>query len=96
MIQRGWWRVTKKGNKFQQPVRITLAIVLWAFILWVLTLGMPALVPIAKAIFIVAVLPTGLVEWLRYKGLVVGEKSAVPAKILLMIIAALLWYFVYR
>jgi predicted PurR-regulated permease PerM len=87
--------VTEKGNKFQQPVRITLAIVLWALILWVLTLNMPALIPIAKAIFIVAVLPTGLVEWLRYKGLV-GEKSAVPVKIFLMIIAALLWYFVYR
>jgi len=91
----GWWRVTEKDNHLQQPVRITLAIVMWALILWVLTLGVPALVPVAKAIFIVAVLPTGLVEWFVYKGLV-KEKSAVLAKILLVIAAALLWYYVYR
>ncbi len=82
-------------NKLQQPVRITLAIVLWALILWVLTLGMPALVPVAKALFIVFVLPSGLVEWFKYKGLV-GKSRSVAVKILLMIVAALIWYFVYR
>jgi predicted PurR-regulated permease PerM len=87
--------LSEKENKLQQPVRITLAIVLWGLILWVLTLGVPALVPMAKAIFIVAVLPSGLVEWLRYKGLV-GENRSAVAKILLMIVAALLWYFGYR
>ena len=87
--------MTDKENKMPQPVRITLAIVLWGFILWLLTVGVPSLVPVAKAIFIVAVLPSGLGEWLKYKGLV-GEKSAIPAKILLVIIAALLWYFLYR
>jgi len=86
--------LTEKDKHLQQPVRITLALVLWAIILWVLTLGVPALLPVAKAIFIVVVLPTGLVEWFGYKGLV-KQKSAVLAKIVLMLAAALLWYNVY-
>ena len=72
-------------------MRIALAVVLWGLILWLMTIGMPGLAPLAVAIFMVAVLPTGIVEWLNYRGRISDERSG-PAKIVLMIIAALAWY----
>lgn len=87
--------MTDKKNKMQQPVRITLAMALWALILWFLTLGQPTLVPLAKGVFIIFVIPMGLVEWLKYKG-IVGENRSVMVKIIAILGAALLWYFSYR
>ncbi len=85
----------EKGNKLQQPIRITLAIAMWALILWVLTLNIPSFLPIARAIFIVFVIPSGLVEWLKYKGLV-GKSRSMMVKIAFMVAAALIWYWGYR
>ncbi|SFQ95767.1 hypothetical protein [Desulfoscipio geothermicus] len=87
--------MTEKERKMRQPVRITLAMALWALILWFLTLGHPGLQPVAKAILIIFVLPMGLVEWLKYKGAVSDTRAGV-AKVLAMVGAALLWYFSYR
>ncbi|TYO93860.1 hypothetical protein [Desulfallas thermosapovorans] len=87
--------MTEKKHKMPQPVRITMAIVLWGLILWVLTFNSPPLVPVARAIFIVFVIPSGLGEWLKYKGLV-DESKAMVLKLVLMIVAAVAWYFFYR
>ncbi|AGL03119.1 hypothetical protein [Desulfoscipio gibsoniae] len=87
--------MTEKERKLQQPVRITMAIVLWGLILWVLTINSPTLVPVAQAIFIVFVIPSGLGEWFKYKGLV-GESKSMLLKIVLMIAGGLVWYFGFR
>lgn len=84
-----------KKNNLPQPVRITLAFVLWGVILWILSFGHPVMVPIAKAIFVVFIVPTGLVEWLRYKGLVSEQRSA-PAKVVGMIIFAVVWFVFFQ
>ncbi|WP_027364916.1 hypothetical protein [Desulfotruncus alcoholivorax] len=88
--------MVEKGNKnFSQPVRITLAMAMWAVILWVLSIGHPALAQVARAVFIIFVIPTGLVEWFKYKG-IVGDKRSGLIKVLGMAGAAVLWYFEYR
>ncbi len=84
-----------KENKMQQPVRIAMAMAMWAAILWLLTLGHPRLVPLAKAVFIIYVVPSGLVEWLKYRG-VVGDNRAGVLKLVGFIGMALVWYFGYR
>jgi len=85
----------QKGNGISQPLRITLAMAMWALLLWFFSMGHPSLVPIARAIFIVFVIPSGLGEWLKYKGMINQNRSGV-VKIGLMIAAAALWYFEYR
>lgn len=87
--------MTEKERKTPQPVRIAMAIVLWGLILWVLTFNSPTLVPVARVIFIVFVIPSGLGEWIKYKGLV-GESKSMVLKLVLMIVAAVVWYFFYR
>ncbi len=84
--------MTEKKEGMSQPVRIVMATALWAVLLWFLSLGHPVLVPISKAIFIVFVVPTGLVEWYKYRGLI-SEKKAPAVKVAGMIVFALLWYF---
>lgn len=85
----------ERESRMPQPVRITLAMVLWALFLWILTLGHPALVPLAQAVFIIFVIPNGLVEWLRYRGIVGDDRSGM-VKVITMIAAAVVWYFQYR
>lgn len=87
--------MTEEKSKLSQPVRITLAIVLWAVLLWLLSFGHPVLVPIAKAIFVVFVVPTGLVEWMKYKGMVSKQRSP-AAKVVGMAIFAIIWYFFFQ
>ncbi|SFG23453.1 hypothetical protein SAMN05660649_01072 [Desulfotomaculum arcticum] len=87
--------MTEKGKGISQPVRITMAMVLWALILWFLSLGNPALAQLARAVFIIFVIPTGLVEWFKYKG-IIGDKRSGLIKVLGMAGAAVLWYFEYR
>lgn len=84
--------MSEKGNSLSQPVRIMMAIVLWAVLLWFLSFGHPVLVPITKAIFVVFIVPTGLVEWYKYRGLI-SEKKASAVKVAGMAVFALLWYF---
>ncbi|MBF7081824.1 hypothetical protein IT084_02390 [Desulfallas sp. Bu1-1] len=85
----------ERESRMPQPVRITLAMALWALFLWILTLGQPSLVPVARAVFIIFVIPNGLVEWLKYKG-IVGAGRAGIAKVIAMVAAALVWYYQYR
>lgn len=87
--------LAEKGKGVSQPVRITMAMAMWAALLWVLSLGHPALAQVARAVFIIFVIPTGLVEWFKYKG-IVGAKRSGLIKVLGMAGAALLWYFEYR
>lgn len=84
--------MTERKSNLSQPVRITLAMVLWAVILWLFSYGHPKLVPVAKAIFVVFVIPQGLVEWLKYKGMV-SEKASPSAKVAGMAAFALLWFY---
>lgn len=85
----------KDQKRAAQPVRITMAMALWAILLWVLSLGHPVLAQVSRAVFIIFVIPTGLVEWFKYKGLVSDKKSGL-IKVVGMAGAALLWYFEYR
>lgn len=87
--------MTEKGHGMQQPIRITLAMALWAGLLWFFTLGQPSWQPIARVVFIVFVIPNGIVEWLKYKE-IIGEQRAGVAKIVFMVAAALIWYLWYR
>ena len=87
--------MAERKSNLPQPVRITLAMAMWGFILWLFSFGHPALVPIAKAIFIVFVMPTGLVEWLKYRGMVAEQKAPV-AKVAGMALFAAIWYFFFQ
>ena len=87
--------MAEKGKGVYQPVRITMAMAMWAAILWVLSLGHPVLAQVSKAVFIIFVIPTGLVEWFKFKG-VIGSKRSGLIKAFGMAGAALLWYFEYR
>lgn len=87
--------MAERKSNLPQPVRITLAMVMWAVVLWLLSFGHPVLVPITKAIFVVFVVPTGLVEWLKYKG-VVSEQRSPAVKVAGMAIFAALWYFFFQ
>ncbi|MCL2337905.1 MAG: hypothetical protein FWC60_10860 [Firmicutes bacterium] len=82
----------KKEKVFSQPVRIIMATALWAALLWFLSFGHPTMAPITKAIFIVFVVPTSLVEWYKYRGLIREEKAS-AIKVAGMIVFALIWYF---
>lgn len=84
--------MSEKNYKMSQPVRITMAMVLWGLILWLFTLGDSGLLPLIRAIFIIFIIPTGLVEWLKYKGIVKNEAAAV-VKVIAMIGAGAVWYF---
>jgi hypothetical protein len=77
------------------PVRVFWGMVAWAVILWLFTLGNPSFIPAAKFLFIVLVLPNGLAEWLKDKG-VTNSSTSIFARIILMIGAGLIWYFYYR
>ncbi|AEG15896.1 hypothetical protein Desku_2361 [Desulfofundulus kuznetsovii DSM 6115] len=72
------------------PAKLALAIIAWALILWVLTLGYPAFTPVARFIFGVLVLPCALAEWLRMKGMVAGRAVSV-LRLLFIAFAVLLW-----
>jgi len=83
--------MTEKRSGLSQPVRIIMATAMWAVLLWFLSFGHPVLVPITKAIFIVFVIPTGLVEWYKYRGLI-SEKRAPAVKVAGMAAFGVLWY----
>jgi hypothetical protein len=77
------------------PVRVFWGMVAWAVILWLFTLGNPSFIPVAKFLFIVLVLPNGLAEWLKDKG-IINNSTSIYARIILMIGAGFVWYFYYR
>ena len=83
--------MTEKKSSLSQPVRIVMATAMWAVLLWFLSFGHPVLVPITKAIFIVFIIPTGLVEWYKYRGLIT-EKRAPVVKVAGMAVFGALWY----
>ncbi len=76
------------------PARVFLGMVAWAVVLWVFTLGNPSFVPAAKFLFMVLVLPNGVAEWLKDKGIFTGSIN-VYIRIALIIGAGLIWYFYY-
>ncbi|SHI45826.1 hypothetical protein [Desulfofundulus thermosubterraneus] len=72
------------------PAKLALAIMAWALILWVFTLGYPAFAPVARFIFGALVLPCALAEWLKMKGVVTGRAVSV-LRMVLIAFAVLLW-----
>ncbi|RKO66475.1 hypothetical protein [Desulfofundulus salinus] len=72
------------------PSKLALAILAWALILWVFTLGYPAFAPVARFIFGVLVLPCALAEWLKMKKMVAGRAVSV-LRLTLIAFAVLLW-----
>lgn len=78
-------------RKLPGQARIALGILAWALILWILTLGHSSLVPVARFIFIVLVIPLAVVEWIKMKGLL--KVSHLPAaRVILFFAAGLVWY----
>lgn len=73
------------------PTKLALAILSWAGLLWFFTLGNPSFVPVAQFIFGVLVAPFAAVEWVKMKGLL-KEQLVVPVRIVLIIIAAVIWF----
>ena len=83
--------VNVEGRKIPGPALISLAIMAWALILWVFTLGHPSFVPVARLIFIVFVIPIAVVEWLKMKG-ILKDKAILPVRLGIIILAAVIWY----
>ncbi len=74
------------------PAKLALAILAWAVILWVFTLGYPGFAPVARFIFWALVVPCALAEWLRIKGIVAGRTVGI-LRLVLIAFAVLLWLF---
>lgn len=72
------------------PVLISLAIIAWAVVLWLFTIGYPGMKPVAHFIFTVLVLPNAIVEWLKIKNLLTN-KVVLPTRLLIIAIFAVLW-----
>ncbi|MDK2887235.1 MAG: hypothetical protein PWP72_112 [Thermoanaerobacter sp.] len=72
------------------PVKLALAILAWALILWIFTLGYPAFRPLARLSFGVLILPCAVVEWMKMKGLVQG-RATIVLRTALIALAAVIW-----
>lgn len=77
------------------PARVFLAMFAWGVILWLFTLGNPSFVPVAKFLFIVLVIPNGMVEWLRDKN-IIKDSFSLYVRIAFVIAGGIIWYFYYR
>lgn len=82
-------------KKLQGPALIAAAILIWALLLWFLSINNPGFLPIARAIFMVLILPVAVAEWMKMKGLVSPDKIfAVRWGLSAVALAA--WFFTSR
>lgn len=77
------------------PAKVFVGMFMWGVILWLFTLNNPSFVPIAKFLFLVLVVPNGVVEWLKDKNIVRG-RLVLFTRLALVIAAGVIWYFYYR
>ena len=82
-------------RKLQGPSLIAAAILIWALLLWFLSVNNPGFLPIARAFFIVLILPVAVAEWIKMKGLVSPDKIfAIRWGLSAVALAA--WFFMNR
>ena len=82
-------------KKLQGPALIAAAILTWALLLWFLSINNPSFMPVARAIFIVLILPVAVTEWMKMKGLVRPDKIF-AVRWGLSVVALAAWFFMSR
>lgn len=82
-------------KKLQGPALIAAAILAWALLLWFFSINNPSFLPIARAIFIVLILPQAVTEWIKMKALIGPDKISY-LRWGLSVVALAAWYFMVR
>lgn len=82
-------------RKLQGPALIAAAILAWALLLWFFSINNPSFLPIARAIFIVLILPQAVTEWMKMKGLISPDKISY-VRWGLSVVALAAWYLMNR
>lgn len=77
------------------PALIASAILAWALILWFLSINNPNFVPIARALFIVLIMPIAVAEWIKMKKLV-REDRIFHLRWGLSVVALAIWLIMYK